>query len=137
MPWTEDGIRRRHRIKFGVEPTPPAPLTTSEINNFFGQVGDQIYEDCIFELSKEQLEAQNALIEAYIKQGATQVLARQLAVKQIQPPKLSAECEQMRGSSKTAMPKAVATPSAPEKPATPAVVPKSAPATPASRGSGR
>ena len=48
VPWTEDGIQRRHRIKLGVEPTPPAPLTTSEMNNFFGQVGDQIYEDCIF-----------------------------------------------------------------------------------------
>src|SRR5262245_37961791 len=112
----------------------PTPL--SEINEFCGHVGDQVYEDCIFELSKEQLEAQHALI-ASIKQGATPVLARQLAQKEIQPPKLSPECEQMRGLSKTARPKGVATPSAPEKPATPAAVPKSAPTTPASRVSGR
>jgi hypothetical protein len=91
-------------------------------------VGDQIYEDCIFELSEEQLEVQHALIEAYIKQGADHVLARQLAVKQIQPPKLSEECEQIK-MAKTARPKAVATPSVPKKPATPAAVPKSAPST--------
>src|SRR5262245_34444270 len=85
-----------------------------DIANFFGQVGDQIYEDCIFELSQEQLEVQQALIEAYVKQGATHSLARQLAVKQIHPPKLSDECEQMRGSSKAAAPK-TAPPTAPKK----------------------
>jgi hypothetical protein len=111
----------------------PAPATAAgDIANFFGQVGDQIYEDCIFELSEEQLEVQHALIEAYIKQGADHVLARQLAVKQIQPPKLSEECEQIKSMAKTARPKAVATPSVPKKPATPAAVPKSGPATPAS-----
>src|SRR5215510_4689450 len=102
-----------------------------DIANFFGQVGDQIYEDCIFELSQEQLEVQQALIEAYVKQGATHSLARQLAVKQIQPPKLSAECEQMRNSSKMAAPKAVVPPSAPKKAPVIIAVPK--PATPGSQ----
>ncbi len=67
-----------------------------QIADFFGSVGDQIYEDCIFELSPEQVEVQTALIEAYIKQGASSVMARRLAVKQIQPPELSPECEQIR-----------------------------------------
>ena len=71
------------------KPPPPAsPTAASDIADFFGQVGDQIYEDCIFELSEEQLEVQQALIGAYIKHGASSALARQLAVKQIQPPKL-------------------------------------------------
>ncbi len=95
-----------------------------DIANFFGEVGDQIYEDCIFELSQEQLEVQHALIEAYIKQGATHTLARQLAVKQIHPPKLSDECEQIRSSSKAARPKVVATPSPPKKPTIGAALPK-------------
>jgi hypothetical protein len=108
--------------------TPSAASATAagEIANFFGQVGDQIYEDCIFELSQEQLEVQQALIDAYVKQGATHILARQLAVKQIQPPKLSPECEQMRSLSKAARPKAVATPSVPKKPPALAAPPKSA-----------
>jgi hypothetical protein len=111
-------------------PSAPSAAAAGDIANFFGQVGDQIYEDCIFELSQEQVEVQQALIEAYIKQGATHVLARQLAVKQIQPPKLSTECEQMRGSSKAAMPKA-APPTAPKKAPVVAAVPK--PATAASQ----
>jgi hypothetical protein len=105
---------------------PSAPSAAGDIANFFGQVGDQIYEDCIFELSQEQVEVQHALIEAYIKQGATHVLARQLAVKQIHPPKLSAECEQMRSSSKMAAPKGVAPPSAPKKAPVVAALPKRA-----------
>ena len=68
----------------------------AKIADIFSQVGDQIYEDCIFELSQEQLDVQQALIQAYIQQGADGALARQLAVKQIQPPKLSAGCEQVR-----------------------------------------
>ncbi|HWK33408.1 MAG TPA: tlde1 domain-containing protein [Hyphomicrobium sp.] len=68
----------------------------AQIADIFSQVGDQIYEECIFELSPEQLEVQHALITAYIQQGATSTLARQLAVKQIQPPKLSPGCEQVR-----------------------------------------
>src|SRR5262245_14920723 len=107
-------------------PSPPSAAAAGDIANFFGQVGDQIYEDCIFELSQEQVEVQQALIEAYIKQGATHVLARQLAVKQIHPPKLSAECEQMRSSSKTATPKAAAPLPAPKKAPVVAAVPKSA-----------
>jgi len=99
-----------------------------DIANFFGQVGDQIYEDCIFELSQEQLEVQQALIEAYVKQGATHSLARQLAVKQIHPPKLSDECERIKNSSKSARPGPAATPSAPKRPTATAVSPKSTPA---------
>ncbi len=67
------------------------------IADFFSKMGDQIFEDCIYELSAEQLEVQHALIGAYIQQGASSALARKLAVKQIRPPKLSAECEKVRG----------------------------------------
>jgi hypothetical protein len=75
---------------------PDAATAAAEIADFFGKVGDQIYEDCIFELSPEQVEVQHALVKAYIKNGASSALARQLAVKQIQPPKLSPECEKLR-----------------------------------------
>ena len=75
----------------------------AKIADIFSQVGDQIYEDCIFELSQEQLDVQQALIQAYIQQGADGALARQLAVKQIQPPKLSAECEQVRRQPQAAL----------------------------------
>jgi len=68
----------------------------AQLADIFSQVGDQIYEECIFELSPEQVEVQHALITAYIQQGATSTLARQLAVKQIQPPELSPGCEQVR-----------------------------------------
>lgn len=68
-----------------------------KIADFFSKVGDQIFEECIYELSAEQLEVQHALIGAYIQQGAPSALARKLAVKQIRPPKLSAKCEQVRG----------------------------------------
>ncbi|KAB2910849.1 MAG: DUF2778 domain-containing protein [Hyphomicrobiaceae bacterium] len=94
----------------GALPPPPMPsaatrpaatakgpsAAASQIADIFSKVGDQIYEDCIFELSEEQVEVQHALIEAYIAQGADSALARQLAVKQISPPKLSAECEEVR-----------------------------------------
>jgi len=70
----------------------------AQIADLFSKVGDQIYEDCIFELSPEQVQVQHALIRAYIENGADSALARQLAVKQIQPPKLSAECERLRSS---------------------------------------
>jgi len=84
-------------------PEPPGARSAAagDIANFFRQVGDQIYEHCIFELSQEQLEVQQALIQAYIRQGASSAMARQLAVKQIQPPKLSAECEQIKALWKT------------------------------------
>lgn len=78
-----------------------APSAAHDIANFFMQVGDQIYEDCIFELSQEQLEIQHALVQAYIKHGAPYALARQLAVKQIRPPKLSDKCRQIKSQTKT------------------------------------
>jgi hypothetical protein len=87
-----------------------------QIANFFGAIGDQIYEDCIFELSPEQVEVQTALINAYINAGASSALARRLAVKQIHPPKLSEECEQIRRSPKAAAPKFVAPPWIVEEP---------------------
>jgi len=63
--------------------------------DIFSKVGDQFYEDCVFELSSEQIEVQQALIQAYIERGASGAVARQLAVKQIQPPELSPECKQL------------------------------------------
>src|ERR1700674_143406 len=72
-----------------------------DIAEFFSQVGNQIYQYCIFELSQEQLEVQQALIGAYIKQGASSSLARQLAVKQIHPPQLSDECKQIKDQSRS------------------------------------
>jgi hypothetical protein len=101
---------------------PPVPAAGSaraagDIADFFRQVGDQIYEDCIFELSQEQLEVQQALIGAYIKQGASSALARQLAVKQIRPPKLSAKCERIKSASNGAPP-----PPPPESVGTPWIV---------------
>jgi hypothetical protein len=95
----------------------------SDIADFFGQVGDQIYEDCIFELSQEQLEVQQGLIDAYIQQGATNALARQLAVKQILPPKLSVECERIKNLSKSTSPIAVATPPVAKSPKIDAALP--------------
>jgi hypothetical protein len=75
-----------------------AASAADQIADFFSQVGDQIYEDCIFELSQEQVDVQHALIQAYINQGASSAVARRLAVKQIQPPKPSAKCEKIRHS---------------------------------------
>ena len=109
------------------QPRAPAadPATAAgDIADFFSQVGDQIYEDCIFELSQEQLEVQQSLIAAYIKQGATSALARQLAVKQIQPPKLSDKCRQIKGQAKaTPPPQAIPQPAA-KSPAARATLPK-------------
>lgn len=101
------------------QPKAPAAdpaAAAGDIADFFSQVGDQIYEDCIFELSQEQLEVQQALIKAYIKQGATSSLARQLAVKQIQPPTLSDKCEQIRRQPKAAPPNTAAAPPEVKKP---------------------
>jgi hypothetical protein len=105
-------------------PTAGSATAAGDIADFFRQVGDQIYEDCIFELSQEQLEVQQALIEAYIKQGASSSLARQLAVKQIRPPKLSDKCEHIRSLSKAAPWNAVTTPSVVKKPTSVAALPK-------------
>jgi hypothetical protein len=91
-------------------PTPAPSTAAADIADFFSQVGNRIYEHCIFELSQEQLEVQQALIEAYIKQGATSAHARQLAIKQIQPPELSDECKQIKDQAKLPPAASVATP---------------------------
>ncbi|MBS0234035.1 MAG: DUF2778 domain-containing protein [Proteobacteria bacterium] len=104
-------------------PSPAAAAAAGQIADFFSEVGDQIYEDCIFELSQEQIEIQQALIVAYIKAGASSAAARRLAVKQIHPPKLSAKCEQIRHLPRQTAPAAVAPPAAVEKP-TIAALPK-------------
>jgi hypothetical protein len=105
-------------------PNAGSAAAASEMADFFRQVGDQIYEDCIFELSQEQLEVQHALIQAYIKQGAPSSLARQLAVKQIRPPKLSEKCAQIKNQSKDTPWTVVSTPSAEKKPPVVAALPK-------------
>jgi hypothetical protein len=107
-------------------PAAEAAATADDIADFFSQVGDQILEDCIFELSDEQLEVQQALIQAYIKHGAPSLLARQLAVKQIQPPPLSDKCKQIKRPPKLAPWFSVTTPSAAKKPAASAAPPKAA-----------
>ena len=76
-----------------VAPASEATAAAGDIANFFSQSGDQLY-DCIFELSQEQIEVQQALVQAYVKQGASSSQARQLAVKQIHPPELSDKCKQ-------------------------------------------
>jgi hypothetical protein len=102
-----------------------AAAAASDIAEFFSQVGDRIYkEDCIFELSEEQLEVQQALIEAYVRHGADHTLARQLAVKQIRNPEPSEECERIRNSTQPAAPPIVWAPP---------VIAKAPPAEPAPR----
>lgn len=75
---------------------PKTAAAAAQLAEIFSQVGDQIYEECIFELSPEQVDVQQALIKAYIDAGASSAAARQLAVKQIQPPKLSTRCQRIR-----------------------------------------
>ena len=109
------------------QPRAPAAdpaAAAGDIADFFSQVGDQIYEDCIFELSQEQLEVQQSLIKAYIKQGAPSSLARQLAVKQIQPPQLSDKCRQIKGQAKAAPPTSTTPPPAAKSPAVRTALPK-------------
>ncbi|MGE0023597.1 MAG: DUF2778 domain-containing protein, partial [Hyphomicrobium sp.] len=72
------------------------PGAADEIADIFSKVGDQIYEDCIFDLSEEQVAVQAALILTYMQKGATSAMARQIAATQIQPPKLSEKCERIR-----------------------------------------
>ena len=72
------------------------PASADDIADIFSKLGDQIYEDCIFDLSEEQIEIQAALIRAYMDQGAQGAVARRLAAIQIQAPQLSPKCEQMR-----------------------------------------
>lgn len=94
-------------------PPQNSAAAAAQIADFFGKVGDQIYQDCIFDLSEEQVEVQTALIEAYVAQGASPKAARKLAVRQIQPPKLSADCKRI-----AALPKQLRTPEpAPDIPA--------------------
>src|SRR6185437_8122722 len=100
-----------------------AAAAAGQIADFFDKVGDQIYDDCIFELSEEQIEVQQALIQAYIKKGATSLVARRLAVKQIHPPKLSDKCEKIRRLPRLAAPSTDTMPPAAKKP-TIAVAPK-------------
>ena len=107
--------------------TPTAgSATAADMADFFSQVGNKIYEDCIFELSQEQIEVQQALIEAYIKHGATSIAARRLAVKQIQPPQLSEKCEQIKSQSKPSAPGWTTTTTTPveKKPAVSKAAPK-------------
>jgi len=72
------------------------PSAADDIAEAFSAVGDQLYEECIFDLSDEQVAVQAALIQSYMEQGATSAIARKLAATQIQPPKLSQKCEQVR-----------------------------------------
>jgi hypothetical protein len=114
----------------GVAEQPKTPAgagsaqAASDIANFFRQVGDKIYEHCIFELSQEQLEVQQALIQAYIRQGANHSLARQLAVKQIQPPELSPECKRLKNMSRPTPMVTVVTPHVDKPPKAEATQPK-------------
>ncbi len=58
------------------QPRAPAAdpaAAAGDIADFFSQVGDQIYEDCIFELSQEQLEVQQSLIEGLHKARSYQL----------------------------------------------------------------
>jgi len=98
------------------QPGSNAGSAADQIANFFSQVGDQIYEDCIFELSDEQVEVQYALIEAYVRQGASSSVARRLAVAQIHPPELSQECKQMQSLPKAPAPTVAAIPPVVKKP---------------------
>ena len=101
-----------------------------EIADIFSKLGDQIYEHCIFELSDEQIAVQQALIAAYIQEGADGAAARRLAAAQIQPPTLSPECERLRASPLTLPPAPAVKPTIVAKPPVDAAV-KPAPAQPA------
>lgn len=94
-----------------------SPTAADNIADIFSKVGDQIFEDCIFDLSQEQVEVQSALIQAYIEQGASGSVARRLAATQIQPPKLSKKCEQIRRPPEAAPSSWTTTLSVPKKPA--------------------
>ena len=112
-----------------------AAAAAGRLADFFSKVGDQIFEECIYELSAEQIEVQQALIGAYIAKGASDQVARQLAAKQIEPPALSEKCEQLRRSPRIAapgwdakvavskQPAPVAVAKAPTPPAQPAAAP--------------
>ena len=109
----DDGLAQQPKAP-AKAPSKGATTAAGNMADFFSQVGNEIYSDCIFELSEEQIEVQQALIEAYIKHGATSADARRLAVKQIVPPKPSEKCEQIRNPSKPS-PWASGTTTTPEK----------------------
>ena len=79
------------------KPAAKAPPSAADaIANIFSTIGDQIYEECVFELSDEQIQVQLALTQAYVDKGADASVARRLAATQIQPPKLSEKCNKIR-----------------------------------------
>lgn len=81
-----------------------AAETAARMADFFGSIGDQIFKECLFELSDEQIQVQEALVKAYIARGGSPQAARQLAAKQIEPPKPSEQCEQLRRMPAVAVP---------------------------------
>jgi hypothetical protein len=97
--------------------TSGSQAAADQIADIFSKVGDEIYENCIFELSEEQVAVQQALVQAYIEQGASGAAARRIAATQIQPPKLSEKCEQLRRSPEAITSGWVAKLSVPKKPA--------------------
>ena len=109
--------------------------TAARMADFFGSIGDQIFKECLFELSDEQVQVQQALVKAYIGQGASPQVARQLAAQQIHPPKPSEQCERIRRMPATAVPgwdakTVVAKPAVPVpemRPAQPVQLPPSTP----------
>ena len=130
--WAQQPAQAKPQAQSKAQPQPapqaqPEPASTAhDMADAFSALGGKIYEDCIFELSEEQMEVQQALIQAYVRLGADSVLARQLAVKQIRPPRLSTKCEKIKGSNPSAVAPAslpgpgawapsVATPEAPPK----------------------
>lgn len=120
-------------------PSAPGPSAADDIAQAFSSIGKELYEECIFELSDEQVEVQAALVLAYMEQGADGATARKLAANQIQPPKISSKCEQLRRSPEAtsagwnitlAVPKA---PEALKPPAAQITVPKKPEAAPAAK----
>ena len=111
-------------------PAAGSATAAGDMADFFSQVGDQIYEDCIFELSQEQIEVQHALMDAYIKHGATSAAARQLAVKQIEPPKFPTSASRSEASRKPHLQTGPPRPP-PQKAADREALPKIPPASPA------
>jgi hypothetical protein len=109
-----------------------APASAADqIADIFSKIGDQIYEECIFALSDEQIEVQRGLVDAYMKQGASGAAARKLAAAQIQPPKLSAKCEEVRHTPQAATSSWEITLAVPQKPAAaPVTAPKLPPLPP-------
>jgi Protein of unknown function (DUF2778) len=111
------------RAQQPAKPDAASAAAAGQLADIFGEVGDQIYADCVFELSQEQIDVQSELIKAYIEQGATSSIARHLAATQIQPPKLSQRCEQIKRAPQVPRP-VVATPAPANKPSL-AALPKS------------